>query len=308
MIGRGLQVVCQGIAVLWFVLAAAGAWAQDLEPRAYGNTPVGLNFLIAGYAYSQGGLSTDPALPIQDAQLQIHGAILAYARSLDVWGRAGKFDVIVPYAQLSGTALLAGQPRDRDVAGFGDPRFRFSVLLYGAPALSLKEFAGYRQDTIIGASLQVSAPGGQYDPSRAVNIATNRWSFKPEIGISKALGSFTVELSTGVTVYSRNDDYFGGKTLEQDPIYSAQAHVSYNFGGGVWGALNGTYYQGGRTTVDGVRSNEVLGNSRVGATLALPVDRQNSIKLYASTGVSTRTGTGFNIGGIAWQHRWGAGL
>jgi len=296
------------MAVLGFVLVAAGARAQDLEPRAYSNTPVGLNFLIVGYAYSEGGLSTDPALLIQDAQLQIHGAVLAYARALDVWGRAGKFDVILPYAQLSGTALVAGQPQGRDVSGFGDPRFRFSVLLYGAPALSLKEFAGYRQDTIVGASLQVSAPGGQYDPSRAVNIATNRWSFKPEIGISKTLGSFTLELSTGVTLYTSNDDYFGGKTLEQDPIYSAQAHVTYNFGGGVWGALNGTWYQGGRTTVDGVRGTEVLGNSRVGATLALPVDRQNSIKLYASTGVSTRTGTSFNIGGIAWQHRWGAGL
>jgi hypothetical protein len=296
------------MAVLGFVLATAGARAQDLEPRAYVNTPVGLNFLIAGYAWSQGGLSTDPALPIQDAQLQIHGAVLAYARSLDVWGRAGKFDVIVPYAYLSGTALVAGEPRDRNVTGFGDPRFRFSVLLYGAPALSLKEFAGYRQDTIIGASVQVSAPGGQYDPSRAVNIATNRWSVKPEIGISKALGALTLELSTGVTFYSRNDDYFGGKTLEQDPIYSAQAHVTYNFGGGVWGALNGTWYQGGRTTTDGVRSTEVLGNSRVGATLALPVDRQNSIKLHASTGISTRTGTSFNIAGIAWQHRWGGGL
>ena len=295
------------MAVLWFV-RAAGAGAQDLEPRAYVNTPVGLNFLIVSYAYSQGGLSTDPALPIRDAQLQIRGAVLAYARSLAMWGKAGKFDVIVPYAQLSGTALVVGQPRERDVSGFGDPRFRLSVLLYGAPALSLKEFAGYRQDTIVGASLQVSAPGGQYDPSRAVNIATNRWSVKPEIGISKALGALTLELSTGVTVYTTNDNYFGGKTREQYPIYSAQVHVTYDFGGGVWGALNGTYYQGGRTTVDGVRGNDVLGNSRVGATLALPVDRQNSIKLYASTGVSTRTGTSFNIGGIAWQHRWGAGL
>ena len=299
---------CRGVAVIGCVLAAAGVRAQDLEPRAYVNTPVGLNFLIAGYAYSQGGLSTDPALPLEDAHLKIHGAVFAYARSLDVWGRAGKFDVIVPYALLSGTALLAGQPRNREVAGFADPRFRLSVLLYGAPALSLKEFAGYQQDTIIGASVQVSAPGGQYDPSRAVNIATNRWSFKPDIGISQALGALTVELSTGVTFYTTNDNYFGGKTLKQDPIYSAQLHLTYDFGGGVWGAVNGTYYMGGRTTVDGVRSTEVLGNSRIGATLALPVDRKNSIKLYASTGVSTRTGTSFDIAGIAWQYRWGAGL
>lgn len=296
------------MAALGLVLAGVGARAQDLEPRAYVNTPVGLNFLIAGYAYSQGGLSTDPALPIEDAHLKIHGGVFAYARSLDVWGRAGKFDVIVPYARLTGSALVAGQPRDRDVAGFADPRFRLSVLLYGAPALSLKEFAGYRQDTIIGASIQVSAPGGQYDPSRAVNIATNRWSFKPDIGISHALGALTVELSTGVTFYTTNDDYFGGKTLKQDPIYSAQLHVTYDFGGGVWGAVNGTYYMGGRTTVEGVRSDVVLGNSRLGATFALPVDRQNSIKLHASTGVSTRTGTSFDIAGIAWQYRWGGGL
>ena len=172
----------------------------------------------------------------------------------------------------------------------------------------MKEFTGYQQDMIIGASVQVSAPGGQYDPTRAVNIATNRWSVKPEIGISKALGALTLELSIGGTFYTTNDDYFGGKTLEQDPIYSAQAHVTYHFGGGVWGALNGTWYRGGRTTVDDVRGNDALGNSRAGATLALPVDRQNSIKLHASNGVSTRTGTSFKVAGIAWQHRWGAGL
>ena len=108
--------MCRGIVVLGFALATVGVRAQDLEPRAYVNTPVGLNFLIAGYAYSQGGLSTDPALPIEDAHLKIHGAVFAYARSLDVWGKAGKFDVIVPYAQLSGSALVAGEPRDREVA------------------------------------------------------------------------------------------------------------------------------------------------------------------------------------------------
>jgi hypothetical protein len=188
--------------VLGFALASLGVRAQDLEPRAYVNTPVGLNFLIAGYAYSQGGLSTDPALPIEDAHLKIHGAVVAYARSLDVWGKAGKFDVIVPYAKLSGTALVAGEPRDRECAGFGDPRFRLSVLLYGAPALSLKEFASYRQDTIIGASFQVSAPGGQYDPSRAVNLA-------PTAGRSSRISESRrrwerspLELSTGVTFYT----------------------------------------------------------------------------------------------------------
>jgi len=111
-----------------------------------------------------------------------------------------------------------------------------------------------------------------------------------------------------VTFFTRNDDYFGGKTLEQDPVYSTQAHVTFNFGNGVWGALDGTYDYGGRTTVNGVRSDDKQGNSRVGATLALPVNRNQSIKLYGSTGVSTRSGSDYNLGGIAWQYRWGSGL
>ena len=143
----------------------------------------------------------------------------------------------------------------------------------------------------------MSAPVGQYDSSKLVNIGTNRWSIKPDIGISKAFGPLTLELSAGVTFFTKNDDYFGGKTLEQDPVYSTQTHVTYDFGRGVWGALDGTYYYGGRTTVNGVRGDDVQKNSRVGATLALPVNRNNSIKLFASTGVSTRTGSDYNLAG-----------
>jgi len=298
--------VLLGAAALLF--AATQACGAELEPRAYANTPVGLNFLIAGYAYSEGGLSTSGSSPIKDANLRIHTELLAYARALDVWGNSGKFDVIAASSQLSGTATVDGQPRERQVSGLNDPRFRFSVNFHGAPALSIREFADYRQDLIIGASVQVSAPVGQYDSSKLVNLGANRWFIKPDIGISKALGPLTLELSAGVTFFTRNDDYFGGKTLEQDPVYSTQAHVTFNFGNGVWGALDGTYDYGGRTTVNGVRSDDKQGNSRVGATLALPVNRNQSIKLYGSTGVSTRSGSDYNLGGIAWQYRWGSGL
>lgn len=294
-----------GVALL---LAATHARAAELEPRAYANAPVGLNFLIAGYAYSEGGLSFSGASPIKDAHLRIHTEILAYARTLDVWGKSGKFDVILPYSQLSGTAMVDGQPAEREISGMIDPRFRFSVNFYGAPALSMQEFAGYRQDLIIGASVQVSAPVGQYDPGRLVNLGNNRWYIKPDVGISKAMGPLTLELTAGVFFFTDNKDFYGGTTLEQDPVFSTQAHVVYSFGRGVWGALDGTYDYGGRTTVGGVRSDEVQGNSRFGATLALPVERNHSIKLYASTGVSTRTGSDYNLGGIAWQYRWGGGL
>jgi len=151
-----------------------------------------MNFLIASYAYSEGGVSTDPSLPIQGAELTQNTFVLAYARALNVFGKSGKLDLILPFSELSGTAL--------------------------------------------------------------------------------------------------------------------QAHVSYDFGRGIWAAVDGTYYLGARTTINGISENNVQENSRVGVTFALPVNKHNSIKLYVSTGLSSRTGSNFTTGGIAWQYRWGGGL
>ena len=298
------------VVLMVVILAAVGleAYAQDLEPRAYANTPVGLNFLLAGYAYSRGGVATDPSLPLQNADFNIHSTLLAYARVLDVWGTSGKFDVVLPYSWLSGSAAFAGQPQEREVSGFGDPRLRFSVNFYGAPALRLQEFAGYKQDLIMGASLQVSVPLGQYDSDRLVNLGTNRWFFKPELGISKAWGPLTLDFATSVTLYTDNRDFLDGKTRAQAPLYSVQGHVIYSLPYGIWVGLNGTYYTGGRTTIDGEEGNDVQQNSRLGVTISLPVGRHYSVKLYASTGASTRTGGDFDTLGIIWQYRWGGGL
>jgi len=292
------------MALMALLFATTLADAGEIEPRAYVNTPVGVNFLLAGYAYSNGDLSTPGASPLKDAKLTSHSGILAYARSLDVFGASGKFDVIAPYTDLSGTATVSGQPRERNVAGFNDPRCRFSVNFYGAPALSVEEFPDYRQDVLIGASVQVSVPLGQYDKSKLVNIGNHRWYVKPDIGISKQWGDFTLELSSGATFFTENKDYFGGNKQEQDPVYTSQFHATYNFGRGVWAALSGTYDNGGRTTVNGVRSADYQNNSRMGVTLALPVNRNNSVKLYASTAVHTTVGNDFDLLGIVWQLRW----
>jgi hypothetical protein len=197
----------------------------------------------------------------------------------------------------------SGQPKERDVSGLTDPRFRFSLNLYGAPASSVKEFADYRQDLIVGASVYVWAPWGQYDSTKVINLGTNRWSFKTEVGFSKALGAWTFEVIPAVTFFAENSNYLDGNTRTQDPIYSVQAHVIYHLSSGIWMALDGTYYTGGQTHINGVSDADRESNSRAGVTLALPVDRYNSLKLYASTGVSTRTGSNFNTFGVAWQYR-----
>jgi hypothetical protein len=122
------------------------------------------------------------------------------------------------------------------------------------------------------------------------------------------MGAWTFESKLAAAIYTDNNDFFGGKHRSQDPIYSAQGNAIYSFANGAWVSLDATYYAGGRTTLDGVRGDDLQQNWRVGATLALPVDARNSVKLYASSGVFARTGNNFDAVGIAWQHRWGGGL
>jgi len=296
------------LAAVGLTAIASTARAQDLEPRAYANTPVGMNFVLAGYAYSQGGVVSDPSIPLKNARVDVEGVFVAYARSFGILGKSGKIAVVAPYAWASGSAEFQGQRRERVVNGFGDPRVRVSVNFYGAPAMSLEEFAGYRQNLIVGASVQASAPLGQYDRDKLLNIETNRWSVKLELGVSKALGRFTLEVTPGATFFTDNPDFLGTRTRTEDPLYSVQGHVIYSFPRGFWGSVDGTWYGGGQTTIDGRPGSGRQDNTRFGGTLAIPIGRHHSIKLYGSTGATTRIGTTFDTVGIAWQYRWGGGL
>lgn len=304
--GLKLKIFLPGFA---FILSALfPVHAQDLEPRAYSNIPVGLNFVAAGYAYSAGGVLFDPAVPLENASIKIHGTVLAYARSLKIGNMSGKIDMIMPYAWLSGSADFQDERVSRKISGLGDPRIRMSLNFAGAPALSLSEYKDYKQNLIVGVSLQVFMPLGQYDPDKLVNIGTNRFTFKPELGISKTFGHLYLELAAGAAFYTVNHNFYQGQTLTQNPIGSIQGHAVYTFRRGIWAALDGTCYWGGRTTLEGVEGNDLQENTRVGFTFALPVNMHNSLKLHLSSGVSTRTGSDFDAIGIVWQYRWGKGI
>lgn len=286
---------------------ASSAFAQSIEPRAYSPAPVGTNFVIVAYSESSGAIPIDPALPLSDIDLKVRAALLAYARSLNLFGKSAKFDLIVPVARLKGSATYFGDPVERDISGFSDPLARVTILLHGAPAMNPAQFRQYKQDLLLGASVQVSIPMGQYDDERLLNLGGNRWAIKPEIGASKSWGRWTIESAIGATFFSTNDDFFGGHKREQKPIYSAQGHIIYNLAPGTWIAMNLSWFGGGRTTIDGVSDNNLQKNWRAGAIVAVPLNRRFSLKANASTGVSTRRGNNFDLYGIAVQYRWGAG-
>ncbi len=305
---RGRGALFFGIAAAAAALGAAGARAQDIEPRAFSNAPVGVNFLVGGYAYTSGGLSVDPAVPLTDAEFTMTSGAVGYARVINVFGMSGKIDAFVPYSRLTGDALFRGEPITRDVRGFGDPRFRLSVNFIGSPALTLDEFQAWQQDWIVGAALQVSVPLGQYDNQRIVNLGTNRWSFRPQLGVSKAWGPLTLEMMGSVTVFTDNSDFFRGQTREQKPIYAVEGHAIYSLGRGIWLSADATWFTGGQTTVDGDPNDDSQRNWRFGGTVSFPLGVNYSVKLFGSRGVAARTRNDYDLVGIALQYRWGGGL
>jgi hypothetical protein len=288
--------------------ASSIAHGQTMEPQSFTNAPIGLNFLIASYTYQTGSVLVDPSLPVQNVKATVDSEFLGYSRIIDVWGQSGSLALVAPYARVSASGDVLEQQRSVQRTGVGDLTLRLSVNLYGAPALPLREFASYHQDLIIGVSLRVTAPSGQYYSSKFVNIGTNRWTFAPEVGFSKRLGPWNLEGATNVTFFTDNDEWLGTKSRHQDPLFAVQGHLIYNFNRKLWASLDGTYYTGGRTSVDGGLDNDLQRNSRWGGTVADSVTQHHSIKLYFSSGITDRTGTNFRVYGIAWQYRWGAGL
>jgi hypothetical protein len=247
---------------------------------------------------------TDSALPIEDVSVKLNSEIFGYARTLGIFGRQANVAVAIPYFHGKGKGTVFEDQLEIKRSGLGDARLRFSALLHGGPALSPREFAKQKPKTLIGVSVTMIAPTGQYDPRRLVNLGSNRWAFKPEAGISKPIGKWTLELAGGVWFFTDNKNFFNHVRREQDPLLSLQAHTSYTIKPRMWVAVGGTYFRGGRTTVNGVVNADSKSNSRIGVTFAYPLDNRQSLKFAWMRGVTTRFGGDLNYYGVGWQYTW----
>ena len=292
--------------LLFFNVTSAGA--QDLEPRTYSNAPVGVNFLLLGYGYSSGNILFDAALPIEDGRAKLNLLMGRYIRTINLFGRSGRASVSVPYTWGTFRGTLAGQPESTSRSDFADPRVEISMNLTGGPALDLREFVRYRQKTIVGVSLQVIVPLGEYDANKIVNLGSNRWTFRPQLGVAHAWKKWNLEMYASAWFFTVNPRSLGDARLEQQPIVALQSHLSYTFRPGLWAALNAGVAEGGRTTVDGVLRNDLQKNTRVGATVSVPLAQRHGIKIVFVSGVTTRIGADFDSILVAYQYRWGAGL
>jgi hypothetical protein len=281
-----------------------GARAQELIPAAYTPAPTGVNYVGLGLTSNRGDVAFDPSGPIDEAVADVAVSTLTYVRTIDLFSRSATATIIMPYVVGDIEGLYLGEPAAANRSGVGNAVFRLGVNLYGAPAMKPPEFASFKPKTLVGASLFVSAPTGQYDPTRLINIGTNRWGFKPEIGFVQVMGKWAVDAYVGAWFYTDNTDFIGGTTRSQDPIYSCQVHLRYLFRRGLWAALDANYWYGGKATIDGVGADDLQRNSRVGLTVSWNVGRGHNLRFAVSRGAFTRIGGDFDSFGLSYGYSW----
>ena len=296
------------IALLVVISSAAGyqiAGGQELEPRTYANIPVGMNFLAVGYAHAKGNILLDPSLPVEDLNAKIDRAFLRYTRSLSLFNRTAKLKVRLPYAWGQYEGSVEGVSAERNISGIGDAALGLDISFIGAPALSGKAFSQYHQKTIVGASVRVVAPTGNYDNTKVINIGSNRWSFKGELGVSRQLGNWTLELAGAFLAFTDNTDFLDGGTLSQAPLYTVKAHAIYTFKPGLWLGVGGGYGEGGQTTIEGNKRDTYQRNLRFGSVLSYPIAENHGLSFVLVTGVRNGRGGDFDSLGVAYQYAWG---
>jgi hypothetical protein len=276
--------------------------AQELEPKAYSASPVGATFLVTSVARSAGSIVFDPSIPITDVDARINAAFFGVGTTFDLVGKLALVSVAIPYAWGEVSGRVFEEARTVTRSGVADTRVRFSVNLRGNDAMHLGEFVKAPRKAIVGTSVTLLVPTGEYDRTKLINLGNHRWGFKPEVGLAVPIGRWDIDAYTGVWLFTANDDFFpGSKERTQDPILAIQGHVSYTFKPRLWLAVDSTWYSGGKSRVDGGEPTAAVANSRLGATLSIPASRRQSLKIAYSNGVSVRTGTDFSTIAVGWQ-------
>jgi hypothetical protein len=294
--------IAAAAAAIVLFTGAGSLRAQELEPRTYAPSPVGTTFVLGGFGKSTGGILFDQSLDIDNVQAELWISTFGFGRTFDLFGRQARMLAVFPLAWGDIEGDVHEQFERQELGGLVDPRFKLMFGLVGAPALTRAEFGRLERGVTVGASITIIPPWGQYDSRALVNLGYNRWAFKPEIGVSRPVGRWTIEGYASAWLFTTNDAFYPGRLVRrQDPVVALQAHASHPLPHRMWIALDATFFAGGDTRVDGTLNPDHQRNSRLGATFSVPIVGQQSLKFVYSTGATTRRGNDFDTVNVTWQ-------
>jgi hypothetical protein len=293
-------------------LGVGVARGQDLAPRAYVVTPIHSNTVNLTYSYFSGNVLLDGAVPITGASASVNTPIFTFYHSLNFFGRSANITASLPYGVGNFRGTVSGAEAHAYRSGLLDSVYRFSVNLKGGPAMSLDRFQKWRQKMLIGASLKIVAPTGQYDGTKLVNWGTNRWAFKPEVGYSQRWGHWVVDGYGAAWFFTTNPEYFshnpyfsGRRAQTESPVAAFEGHLSYDVKPRLWISLDGNFWYGGQTSLNGLANpHTVQKNSRIGVTAAIPITKHQSVKISYNNGAYIIYGGNYQNISVGWQYFW----
>jgi len=260
--------------------------------------PTGLNFIGIGMGHIEGDIFFDPVLLVEEASFDMEIFGLVYVRSFGVFGKSARVDFSLPYRAGRWEGTVDGELVDFRRRGLADPRIRLSMLLYGGPEQTLAEFSKSRKsNTVIGTAIAVTMPFGEYSSERLINLGSNRWVVRPQLGITHTRGKWTGELTGSVFLYGDNNEFWMDTRLESDPLWALQAHLIYTFKPGLWASLSTAYGTGGEAKVNEVAKNNLSGNWLSALSFGFPIDRRQGVKLTLLSG-RTQKPTGVDINSL----------
>jgi len=302
---RNLYVVFCLITIGWLEPANA----QDLEPRRWSQLPIGLNIVGMGYAYTDADVYFNPVFRITDGTSRINSLGLSAIRSFDLAGKSARISLLLPYVSGRWEGDVDDEFRVIHRRGIGDPRIRVSVNLYGAPALKGPELVRYQAEhqtnTVVGASLALTLPLGQYLDDRLINIGHNRWSLRPQVGVVHTRGPWSFELTGSVFLFTSNNSFVDQLVLEQKSMYALQTHAIYNFNPGLWASISTGYGKGGQIIIDQQETSFEVDNWVWAASLGAPIGRRQSLKLtWLSGRTQNEVGRDSDNLLLSWSMRW----
>jgi hypothetical protein len=295
--------------LLW-IWPGGSARAQDLEPRRWTHLPVGLNVLGVGIGSTEGEILFDPVLLVEDATFDRYLAGLGYSRAFDLLGKTARLDANLPYATGRWEGLVNGEYTVVRRNGFADPSLRFSVNLYGAPALKGDAYLTYRREhsvsTTVGVAVAVTVPFGQYSSERLINLGSNRWIVRPQIGVLHQRRQWQFELTGSVFLYETNHEFWRGSVREQEPLWFAEAHVIRSLKPGWWASFSSGFAYGGQSTVDGQRKSDNDRSRYFALSLGMPVRKNQTLKVtYLTSDTNITVGSNTNALLVGWSVNWG---
>jgi hypothetical protein len=290
------------------VLLTRSAGAQFSDPRNYQNVPVGVNQIELGYTYVHANASIDSAIVIGGAKLNVNQGTISYTRYFGLFGRTAWVAPGVPLAGVDGS--VSGTNVSGSVAGAGDSSYEFAVLLKGGPALSPAEFGNYKPTTTLGASVVVTAPTGQYTPDKILNLGSDRWSFRPEIGVSYPFGPeqrWALDAYANCYLYTDNTAYRGAEVLKQGPLPGFEGHLSYAFSPSIVGSLDARYSFRGETTVNSLRQDDSQKNFVLGSEVVVSLNAKNQLTFIFEKALVHVSGPSATGASVRYDYLWGRG-